>query len=80
MGDEKPAGEEQKAVPKRTRQPGPLPNWTAIFSIHDELTPPGYAETVIDMIDRPWVPPERRSHSSSNGPGHFPSLKHGAID
>jgi hypothetical protein len=54
------------------------PDWTAIFTRRPDLKPPGYAETVINMIERPWVPPERRSHNSSSGPGHFPSLKHGA--
>jgi hypothetical protein len=57
----------------------PQPDWVAIFTLRPDLEPPGYAETVIDMIDRPWVPPERRSHtSSSSGPNRFPSLKHGA--
>jgi hypothetical protein len=54
------------------------PDWVAIFTRRPDLEPPGYAATFLDMIDRPWVPPERRHRSSSNGPGHFPSLKHGA--
>ena len=54
------------------------PDWIAIFTLRPDLEPPGYAETVIDMIERPWVPPEGRRHSSSSGPSHFPSLKHGA--
>jgi hypothetical protein len=54
------------------------PDWVAIFTKHHELTPPGYDATFLDMIERPWVPPEGRRHSSSSGPSHFPSLKHGA--
>jgi len=55
------------------------PDWIAIFTKHPELTPPGYDATFLEMIDRPWVPPERRGHtSSSTGPNRFPSLKHGA--
>jgi hypothetical protein len=53
------------------------PDWVAIFTLRPDLEPPGYAETVIDMIERPWLPPEGRRHSSS-GPNRFPSLKHGA--
>jgi hypothetical protein len=56
----------------------PQLDWVAIFTKHPELTPPGYDATFLDMIDRPWVPPEGRRHSSSIGPSHFPSLKHGA--
>ena len=54
------------------------PDWIAIFTLRPDLEPPGYAETVIDMIERPWLLPEGRRHSSSSGPNRFPSLKHGA--
>jgi len=54
------------------------PDWVAIFTRRPDLDPPGYSATFLDMIDRPWVPPEGRRHSSSTGPNRFPSLKHGA--
>ena len=54
------------------------PDWVAIFTVRPDLEPPGYAETVIDMIERPWLPLEGRRHSSSSGQNRFPSLKHGA--
>lgn len=31
---------------------GGAPNWTSIFTIRQDLEPPGYAEAFIAMIDR----------------------------
>lgn len=56
----------------------PQPNWTSIFTLRPELDPPGYAETVIDMIENPK---ERRPRGKGSGKGkdaRWPSLKHGA--
>jgi hypothetical protein len=30
------------------------PNWTSIFTLHPELDPPGYAETLIWLEDNPY--------------------------
>jgi hypothetical protein len=79
MGHEKRASKEQAPIGEGARQPGPLPNWTAIFTIHDRLTPPGYAETVIDMQDNPSEQERQRRRDRSSGrPAHWTSLKHGA--
>jgi hypothetical protein len=36
----------------------PAPNWTSIFTLRDDLTPPGYAETVLHILDNPRVKPK----------------------
>ncbi len=36
----------------------PAPNWTSIFTLRDDLTPPGYAETVIYVLDNPRIKPK----------------------
>jgi len=54
------------------------PDWVAIFTLRPDLEPPGYAETVIDMIDRPKAASAKRRNNSSNRPSRYPSLKHGA--
>jgi hypothetical protein len=36
------------------------PNWTAIFTLRDDLNPPGYAEVFIDMIENPKVKPSEQ--------------------
>ena len=56
----------------------PQPNWTAIFTLHDELTPPGYAETFIDMIENPGRRAARKESRKPGKEARFPSLKHGA--
>ena len=57
----------------------PLPDWIAIFTRRDDLTPPGYAETVIDMHENPSEHVRQRRRDRSSGrPAHWPSLKHGA--
>jgi hypothetical protein len=56
----------------------PLPDWTAIFTLRDDLTPPGYAETVIDMIENPRERPAGGKPKDSKRPNTFPSLKHGS--
>jgi hypothetical protein len=58
MGDNEPAGEKQGPFTPASRQPGPLPNWTAIFTVHDRLTPPGFAEVFIDIHENPYVKPK----------------------
>ena len=32
----------------------PAPNWTSIFTLRDDLTPPGYAETLIYTQEHPY--------------------------
>lgn len=56
----------------------PQPDWTAIFTLRPDLDPPGYAETVIDMLENPRERPARGKSRSSKRPSRFPSLKHGA--
>jgi len=41
-----------------SKMSAPLPNWTAIFTLRPELDPPGYAETVIHILDNPRVNPK----------------------
>jgi hypothetical protein len=41
---------EQSPEPKRIT---PAPDWTAIFSIHPHLSPPGYDEVFISCIENP---------------------------
>lgn len=36
----------------------PAPNWTSIFTLRDDLTPPGYIETVIYLLENPRVKPK----------------------
>lgn len=52
------------------------PDWVAIFTVRPDLDPPGYAETVIDMLENPRKRPARGKRGPSR-PGRFPSLKHG---
>lgn len=35
----------------------PAPNWTAIFSLREDLRPPGYDEVFLDCIENPYVKP-----------------------
>jgi len=54
------------------------PDWVAIFTLRPDLDPPGYAETVLDMIENPRERPARGKSKGSKRPNRFPSLKHGA--
>lgn len=36
----------------------PSPDWTAIFTLHPELEPPGYAEIFIDILNNPKQKPK----------------------
>jgi hypothetical protein len=36
----------------------PLPDWTAIFTLHPELEPPGYAEIFIHILNNPKQKPK----------------------
>lgn len=54
-----------------------MPNWTAIFTVREDLRPPGYDETFVDMQERPWVPPKQRQRGKEKQ-GRFPGLKHGS--
>lgn len=53
------------------------PDWVAIFTLRPDLEPPGYAETVIDMLENPRERPARGKHRGSKREAHWPSLKHG---
>jgi len=52
-------------------------DWVAIFTLRPDLEPPGYAETVIDMVEHPRERPARGESKSGKRPNRFPSLKHG---
>ncbi len=54
------------------------PDWTAIFTLRPDLTPPGYVETVIDISEYLRNRPTRGKRKSVARPNRFPSLKHGA--
>jgi hypothetical protein len=56
----------------------PAPNWTAIFTVREDLRPPGFDEVFLDMIERPWVRPQDRPKDSNGRRSRWPSLKHGA--
>lgn len=45
-GDRNPAG----------RKISPAPDWRAIFSVHHELSPPGYDEVFLDCLENPPAP------------------------
>lgn len=36
----------------------PAPNWTSIFTLRPDLEAPGYAETLIDIAEKPYVNPD----------------------
>lgn len=36
-----------------TKMSAPLPNWTAAFTLRPDLEPPGYAETLIRILENP---------------------------
>lgn len=57
----------------------PQPDWTAIFTLRPDLDPPGYAETVIDMVENPRERPARGKSKGKGKEARFPSLKHGAL-
>ena len=60
MGDNEAAGRQQEASgTKGERQSGPVPNWTAIFALREDLRPPGYAQVFIDCIDNPRIKPKQ---------------------
>ena len=54
------------------------PDWTAIFSVREDLRPPGYDETFLDMVENPRERPKRGKSSGKGKEARFPSLKHGA--
>jgi len=53
------------------------PDWVAIFTLRPDLDPPGYAATVLDMIENPRERPARGKPKGSKRPNRYPSLKHG---
>lgn len=36
----------------------PAPDWRAIFSLREDLRPPGYDETFLDMTENPYIKPK----------------------
>ena len=54
------------------------PDWVAIFTLRPDLEPPGYAETLIDMLENPRERPARGKSRGGKREARFPSLKHGA--
>lgn len=57
-----------------------LPDWTAIFTLRPDLEPPGYAETVLDMIDNPRERPARGKSMSKGKAAHWTAIKHQSPD
>lgn len=39
----------------------PAPNWTSIFTVHEHLRPPGYDETVLEILENPYVKPKDKT-------------------
>ena len=35
----------------------PAPNWVSIFTLRDDLSPPGYVETFLEIQEHPYVKP-----------------------
>lgn len=58
----------------------PQPDWVAIFTLHPELDPPGYAETFIDMIEHPKERPARGKPRGSKKAAQWTPIKHQAPD
>lgn len=56
----------------------PQPDWVAIFTLRPDLDPPGFAETVLDMIENPRERPARGKSRSKGRLARWPSAKHGA--
>lgn len=52
------------------------PDWTAIFTLHPELDPPGYAETFLYMLENPSERRKRGKSRSKAKPAQSSSLKH----
>jgi hypothetical protein len=43
----------------------PAPNWTAIFSLREDLRPPGYDEVFLSCIENPYIKPiDKRAEES----------------
>ena len=42
------------------------PDWTAIFTLHPELDPPGYAETVIFIHEHPYSERKKKKEKKSS--------------
>ena len=59
----------------------PQPDWTAIFTLHPELDPPGYAATVIDMAENPRRERPKCGKSRSKAkPAQWTPIKHQSPD
>jgi hypothetical protein len=54
------------------------PDWAAIFKSRPDLEPPGYSETVADMLQNPGKRPSRGKARGKRQKNMFPSVKHGA--
>jgi len=39
------------------RKISPAPNWVSIFTLRDDLNPPGYVETFLEIQANPYVKP-----------------------
>lgn len=39
------------------RKISPAPNWVSIFTLRDDLNPPGYAETFLEIQENPYIKP-----------------------
>ncbi|NCU71508.1 MAG: hypothetical protein EBY66_00595 [Candidatus Fonsibacter lacus] len=45
----------------------PAPNWVSIFTLRDDLSPPGYIETFLEIQEHPYVKPGGRQRGKSKG-------------
>jgi hypothetical protein len=43
----------------------PAPNWTAIFTLREDLRPPGYDELFLEIIEKPYVKPKTRQEEDA---------------
>jgi len=39
------------------RKISPAPNWVSIFTVRDDLSPPGYVETFLEIQANPYIKP-----------------------
>lgn len=56
------------------------PDWTAIFTLRPSLDPPGYAETVIDMVENPRERPKCGKSKGKGKEAHWTPIKHQSAD
>lgn len=43
----------------------PAPNWTAIFSVREDLRAPGYDELFVKIQENPYVDPKKKKEEEA---------------